>query len=155
MATRATQHTSAHMSRRREDETDALVRLYSELRGVNPARARTRRNSRSRLAEARDAGLIAAAAYARVADAMRRYSAGRRDEEEAFLRAALGGLSRRQAARPIGVDRLDEEEEVQVVMDKEAERHIDGGVISDDDEDARPQAPLSRRRLKSRSCARQ
>lgn len=140
------------MSRRREDETDALVRLYSELRGVNPARARTRRNSRSRLAEARDAGLIAAAAYARVADAMRHYSAGRRDEA-AFLRAALGGLSRRQAARPIGVDRLDEE--VQVVMDKEAERHIDGGVISDDDEDARPQAPLSRRRLKSRSCARQ
>jgi hypothetical protein len=142
------------MSRRR-DETDALVRLYSELRGVNPARARTRRNSRSRLAEARDAGLIAAAAYARVADAMRRYSAGRRDEA-AFLRAALGGLSRRQAARPIGVDRLnDEEEEVQVVMDKEAERHIDGGVISDDDEDARTQAPLRWRRLKSRSCARQ
>jgi hypothetical protein len=141
------------MSRRREDETDALVRLYSELRGVNPARARTRRNSRSRLAEARDAGLIAAAAYARVADAMRRYSAGRRDEA-AFLRAALGGLSRRQAARPIGVDRLDDEE-VQVVMDEEAERHIDGGVISDDDEDARPQAPLRWRRLKSRSCARQ
>jgi hypothetical protein len=102
------------MSRRREDETDALVRLYSELR---------------------------------------HYSAGRRDEA-AFLRAALGGLSRRQAARPIGVDRLNDEE-VQVVMDKEAERHIDGGVISDDDEDARPQAPLSRRRLKSRSCARQ
>ena len=92
------------------------------------------------------------AAYARVADAMRRYSAGRRDEA-AFLRAALGGLSRRQAARPIGVDRLNDEE-VQVVMDKEAERHIDGGVISDD-EDARPQAPLRRRRLKSRSCARQ